>query len=154
MDFLDKLLRRICGVGLLGLGASGCYNIFNGGLLAGQYSLVADSTHCVLMNSTHAFAATNTVWSNISGNEMAGAGGYLTGGVLLATLAIVNSGTSRWDAADVAWTASTFSAAHCVLYDSTTGSSLIASIDFGGQKEVSAGTFTLSWNGTGIVTIA
>ena len=134
--------------------ASGCYNIFKGGLMAGQYSLVVDTCKCILLNTVHAFTNTNTIWGNVSANELAQSGGYLTGGTILASLAIVNSGTSTWDAADVSWTSSTFLAAHAVLYDSTTGNSLMCSIDFGGNKEVSAGTFTLQWNSTGIITLA
>jgi len=134
--------------------ASGCYNIFKGGLMAGQYSLTVDTTKCILMNTVHAFTNTHTVYNSVTTNELTSAGGYLTGGVVLASLAIVNSGTSTWDAADVSWTSSTFSAAHAVLFDSTTGNSLICSIDFGGAKEVSAGTFSLVWNGTGIITVA
>lgn len=133
--------------------ASGVYNILKGGLMKGQYSLVADTTHVILMNTVHAFLNTHTVYNSVTTNELASAGGYLTGGVLLASLAIINSGTSTWDAADVSWTSSTFLAAHAVLFDSSTGNSLICSIDFGGNKEVSAGTFTLQWNGTGILTL-
>ncbi len=134
--------------------ASGIYNVFKGGVMAGQYSLAIDSTQVCLVSTVHAFTSTNTIYGNISGNELAQANGYLTGGTKLTSLVIVNSGTSTWDAADVSWTGSTFNAGHAVIYDPTTGNALICSIDFGGTKSVSAGTFTLQFNGTGIITLA
>ena len=134
--------------------ASGCYNIFKGGLMSGQYSLAIDSTQVALMSTVHAFTATNTIYGNLTANELAQSGGYLTGGIKLTTLAIVNSGTSTWDAADVSWTSSSFVAGHAVIYDPTTGNCLVCSIDFGGSKEVASGTFTLQWNATGIITLA
>ncbi len=122
--------------------------------MAGQYSLAVDSTQVALMSTVHAFTATHTIYGNTTANELAQSGGYLTGGIKLTSLAIVNSGTSTWDAADVSWTSSTFSAGHAVIYDPTTGNALICSIDFGDTKSVSAGTFTLQWNATGIVTLS
>jgi hypothetical protein len=134
--------------------ASGIYNIFKGGLLRGQFTLVTDTCKCCLLNTVHAFAAGNTIYGNISGNELAAANGYLAGGIILTSCAVVDTGVSTWDAADISWTSSTFLAAHAVIYDTTTGNSLVASIDFGGNKEVSSGTFTLQWNATGIVTLS
>jgi len=133
--------------------ASGIYNIFKSGIMSGQYHLSVDTDKVALMSTVHAFTSTNTIWGNVSANELAAANGYLAGGTMLTSLSLLTSGTSAWDAADVSWTSSTFVAGHAVIYDTTTGNSVICSIDFGGNKEVSAGTFTLQWNGTGIITI-
>jgi len=61
---------------------------------------------------------------------------------------------TKWNATDSAWTTATFTAYHAVIYDSTAGNDLICSIDFGGAKTVSAGTFTIQWDSDGIITLA
>jgi hypothetical protein len=56
-----------------------------------------------------------------------------------------------------AWTSATFSAVYAFLYDVSVGSGdsshpIIAYFDFGGSQSVSAQTFTLDINGSGLVT--
>jgi len=133
--------------------ASGIYSIFKGGVMSGQYTLTTDTCKVCLLNTVHAFAAGNTIYGNISANELAASNGYLAGGTILTSCAVVNTGVATWDAADVAWTSSTFTAGHAVIYDTSTGNSLVCSIDFSGNKAVSAGTFTLQWSPTGIISL-
>ncbi|GAI80247.1 unnamed protein product, partial [marine sediment metagenome] len=68
---------------------------------------------------------------------------------------VTQGASTMWDGVDVEWTGATFSAWHAVLYDDTlTDDDLIASINFGGEKAVSAGTFKIQWHANGIVTLA
>ncbi len=125
-----------------------------------QVSLAADpdgdDINIALLSGAHSFSAANTVWGNVSANEIinqAGSG-YTANGELLANQSVTTAATTKFDADDTAWTTATFVAAHAVLYDVSNTSSLIASIDFGGDKTVSAGTFTIQFHTDGIITLA
>lgn len=92
-------------------------------------------------------------------NEIAGTG-YTAGGVTLATKVLSITGgtnTIMFDADDAAWTASSFTAAFGVIYDSTPGTAatnpLMWLIDFVGNQTVTSGTFTVQFAAAGIATI-
>jgi hypothetical protein len=134
--------------------ASGIYSSFKGGALEGLYDLGdgGDTIKVALYDGSHAFTATDTTYTTT--NELATAGGYTQGGATLGSQAVTAGATTKWDGADVAWTTATFTAYHAVIYDSTVSNALVCSIDFGGAKTVAAGTFTISWNAAGIMTLA
>ena len=119
-------------------------NLANGG----------DTIKVALLSGTHSFTATNTVWGNVLVNEISNVSGYTFSGETLANQAVTTAATTKFDGDNVAWTTATFTAAHAVIYDTTNTSSLVASIDFGGDKTVSAGTFTIQWSGNGILTLS
>lgn len=91
-------------------------------------------------------------------NEVTGAG-YTAGGAALATKTLANTlNVIKFDADDVAWTASTITARRAVVYDSVGGASdatrpLLIWLDFGEDKVSTDGTFTITWNAGGIATI-
>ncbi len=134
--------------------ASGIYTCFKGDLMEKQVDIGAggDTIKVSLYDATHAFTATDTVYTTV--NELATATGYTQGGATLANQAVTEGATTKFDGDDVAWTTASFTAAHAVIYDSTNTNSLIASIDFGGEKTVSSGTFTIAFNVAGIITLA
>jgi hypothetical protein len=114
----------------------------------------ADTIKVMLLDDSHAFTATHNQKSEIVANEISGTG-YTAGGEALAGKAVTQGATTKWDATDVEWTIATFTAYHAVIYDDTlTNDDLMASIDFGGSKSVSAGTFKIQWHANGIVTLA
>jgi len=133
------------------------YNIFKKSLFEGNVDLSEDSPSDVikvaLLDNSHSFTATDDDWTDVSANELVNGNGYTTGGKTLAGKAVTQAATTKFDATDVAWTSATFTAYHAVIYNETTGE-LIASIDFGGAKTVAAGTFTISWNASGVITMA
>ena len=133
--------------------ASGVYNCFKEDCMTKTVNLSSDTIKVGLLNNSHAFTATNTVWSDVSANEVSGAG-YSTGGGTMSGKAVTVGATTKWTATDQAWGASTITAYHAVIYDTSNSNSLIASIDFGGAKVSSSGTFTIQWAGAGIITIA
>ena len=62
----------------------------------------------------------------------------------------ISTVTSFTDFSDVSWTSASFTARGCLLWNSSTISGLTAkaavcSIDFGGDKTVSSGTFTIQF---------
>lgn len=134
------------------MGTSGIYNVFKEDLLLGDVDLVDDTTKVALYDTNHDFIAAATVYT--TDNELTTTGGYTQGGKTLQTPAVAGTTTQAWDADDLAWTSATFTAFAAVIYDSTNTNSLIVTIDFGGGKAVSAGTFTIQWDATGIITLA
>ena len=132
--------------------ASGIYNRFKANLMNKVVDLEGDTIKVTLYDNSHSFTAADTDYT--TDNELATTGGYTQGGATLASKAVTEAATTKWDAADVAWTSATFTAYHAVIYDSTASNDLIASIDFGGAKVVAAGTFTIQFDAAGIITLA
>jgi len=77
--------------------------------------------------------------------------GYTSGGNALTNTGVAKSTvTSYTDFSDTSWTSASFTARGCLLYNSSTISGLttnaaVCSIDFGGDKTVSSGTFTIQF---------
>ena len=132
--------------------ASGIYNRFKANLMNKEVDLEADTIKVALYDNSHSFTAADTDYT--TSNELASGSGYTTGGNTLASKAVTEAATTKWDAADRNWTAATFTAYHAVIYDTSVSNDLIASIDFGGAKAVVAGTFTIQWDAAGIITLA
>ncbi len=131
---------------------SGIYNRFKANLMNKVVDLEADTIKVTLYDNSHSFTASDTDYT--TDNELASTGGYTQGGATLGSKAVTEAATTKWDGADTAWTSATFTAYHAVIWDSTAGNDLIASIDFGGAKTVAAGTFTIQWDSSGIITLA
>ncbi len=138
--------------------ASGVYNQFKELVMEGVHNLLTNTVKIALLNNSHTFSASSVGWSSVSANELAATGGYTAGGNTLASpTVIVASDKGVFDAADSSWTTATFTAYHAVIYNDTPTSPadpLIASIDFGGAKTVSNGTFTIQFHANGILSIA
>ena len=134
--------------------ASGVYNRFKANLMNKIVDMEADTIRVALLTNSHSFTAANNTFSQVSGNETSGSG-YSANGEALASKAVTQGATTKFDATDTAWTSASFTAAHAVIYDDTlAGNDLIASIDFGGNQTVTAGTFTIQWHSDGIITLA
>ena len=118
-----------------------------------EVDLEGDTINVSLYDDSHSFTATDTVYTTT--NELATTGGYTQGGKALASKAVTEAATTKWDAADSTWTSATFTAYHAVIWDDSVGTDdLICSIDFGGAQTVTAGTFTIQWHADGIITLA
>ncbi len=132
--------------------ASGVYNRFKANLMNKEVDLEADTINIALYDNSHAFAATDTDYT--TSNELATTGGYTQGGIALASKAVAEAATTSWDAADATWAAATFTTRHAVIYDISVSNDLICSIDFGADQTVAAGTFTIQFDASGIITLA
>lgn len=102
---------------------------------------------------------THDYWNDVSTYESSGTG-YTAGGATVGskTLAVVTaSDLVKFDGADVTWTiSSAFSARYLVLYKSTgtaSTSPLIGYFDLASTYSLASGTFTLTFNSSGILTI-
>ena len=119
-----------------------------------EIDLEADTIKVALLNNSHSFTATANTWSDVSANEITGTG-YTANGADLASKAVTQAASTKFDADDLTWSTATFSAYHAVIYDDSLGSDdLIASIDFGGEQAVTAADFTIIWNASGIITLS
>jgi hypothetical protein len=137
--------------------ASGIYNRFKANLMNKVVDMEADNIYVVLLTTAHSFSATHNVLSEIIANELAQSGGYVATGTALAAKAVTQAATTKFAASNSTWTTSTFVAGHAALVDMSVGadtaSNLVCSFDFGGNKEVSSGTFTIQWDTDGIITL-
>jgi len=134
--------------------ASGIYNRFKANLMNKEVDLEADTIKVMLLDSNHSFTATHNTLSDVSANQITGTG-YTAGGAALASKAVTQAATTKFDAADTEWTSSTITASHAVIYDDTmTNDDLIASIDFGGSQSSTSGTFKIQWHADGIITLS
>ena len=124
-----------------------------------------DTFDIILMNSTHAFSSANTLKTDIDGNEIPSGNGYTQGAKTLASIAWSETGgTTTFDAADITWSASggdiptSGDCTDAVIYDETATQvtdALMCSVDFDGAQTAGNGTdFKITWNGSGIFTIA
>ena len=107
-----------------------------------------------LLKDTYAYSATQRTYAHISPKEIAQKNAYYTGGTVLACTWTRTNATVKFDAGDVSWTAMTGTARYGAIYDKTAASMpLVCLQDFGSNKSVSAGTFTVIFNGSGIFTL-
>lgn len=136
------------------------YNQFKSEVMKGTYNLDngGDTLKCGLLDNTATPSESSTGWSGVSGDEVSGTG-YTAGGETLSSQAITQDDTNNYgvfDAGDVSWTNASFTARYAVIYDdtpTTPADPLICLIDFGSDKTVTSGTFTITWDGDGIMRI-
>ncbi len=133
--------------------ASVLQNTFKEELLGGYHSFNASGDtpagsafKIALYTSSADITTLTTAYS--ATNEVASGGGYTTAGEALTNTGVAKSTvTSYTDFSDVSWTSASFTARGCLIYNSSTISGLttdstVCTIDFGGDKTVTSGTFT------------
>jgi hypothetical protein len=109
----------------------------------------------MITNSATPDFDTHDHWSDLSGTEVSGTG-YTAGGAALTSVTCAGaSGTIKFDAADSSWTTSTITNARAaVVYDDTLASDpLVCLVNFGADYSSANGTFTITWNASGIWTL-
>lgn len=137
--------------------ASVVFNTFKQRLMTGEVDMDSDSIYVALFPNTFTpNVDTQSVWSDVSGDECAAGSGYVAGGTILTGVTVMKNLTTDkgiFDANDVTWASSTITARYAVLYksDTPTTSWLIAAFDFTTDKSSSSGDFTIMWNANGIL---
>ena len=124
-----------------------------------------DVIKIILLNSTHVFLDTETLYSEISANEIPNANGYLTKTETLASVTSTQPAVGVWmiDAVDASWTASggsipsTGDCTDANIIDETLTTpldGLMFDIDFEASESAGDGTdFIISFNANGIARI-
>ena len=136
--------------------ASVLQNTFKEELLGGYHSFNASGDtpagsafKIALYTSSADLTTLTTVYTTSA--EVASGGGYTTAGEALTNTGVAKSTTTSYtDFSDVSWTSASFTARGCMIYNSSTISGLttnacVCTIDFGGDKTVSSGTFTIQF---------
>ena len=136
--------------------ASVLQNSFKTELLGGYHSFnssgdtpVGSAFKIALYNSSAALGTTTTAYTKTE--ELATATGYTRPGNTLTNTGVgVSTVTSFTDFSDTSWTSASFTARGCLIYNSSsitglTTDAAVCSIDFGGDKTVSSGTFTIQF---------
>lgn len=126
------------------------FNLFVDDLCKGVINLNSDTIKVMLTNT--APVATNHVYSDISGTELANGDGYTTGGATVSGTGVSNaSGTETMTASATTWTSVTGSMGpfrYVVYYDSTPATkTLIGWYDYGSSltlNGVNGDTFTVT----------
>ena len=133
------------------------YTSFKRDIMNGAIDLDTDTIKVMLVTSSYTVSAAHTKRSDIT-NEVVGTG-YTTLGKTITTPTVTNVSTNGvFDGDDISWTTSTITARGAVLFKSRGGASsadeLICFLDFTTDKVSTAGTFTISWNASGILNLA
>ena len=101
-----------------------------------------------LYDNSATLGTTTTVYS--ASDEVSGSG-YSAGGNTLTNTGVgISTTTSFTDFSDTSWTSASFTARGCLIYNSSTVTGLttnaaVCAVDFGGDKTVSSGTFTIQF---------
>ena len=111
------------------------HNFTQGG---NQFKLALYTSSANLSKSTTQYVTTA---------EVANGNGYTTEGIVLTNVTPALSGdTACCDFADVSFTSASFTTRGCLIYNETVANDpAVCVIDFGGDKTVSSGTFTIQF---------
>jgi hypothetical protein len=129
------------------------YNNLKSDILNGGLDLDTDTINVVLVTSSYTFSAAHAKRSEITA-EVANGNGYTTGGAALGSKTVA---AGVFDAADVVWANSSITARGAIITKVTGTSSadpLIAYVNFGEDKVSESGNFTITWNASGILSVA
>ena len=137
-----------------------------GQALLGQYSATAarrvdwvtDTIKCSLHTTTYVPNQDTHVFFSDATNELSTAGGYTAGGLALSgksTSYDAATNESRLIAANAQWTGATFACRYALVWKDTgtaSTSPLLGYVDLGAQS-ITGGTFTITWDATGVLKI-
>ena len=112
------------------------HNFTAGG--ANVFNLALYTSSATLNKSTTAYTTSD---------EVATATGYTAKGKALTSVTpVLSSDTAVCDFANTSWTSASFTSRGCLIFnDTATGDPAVCSIDFGGDKTVTSGTFTIEF---------
>jgi len=123
----------------------------------------SDQIYIALVTNSPAPAASTATPTLGDFTEVSAGGNYSAGGSLLDTIANMvteASGTMTFDdtGSSVTWSQSSSNPAnarYAIIYNNTqSGNSAIAFVDLGSSIDMTAGDLTITWNASGIFTIA
>lgn len=119
-----------------------------------KLGLITSSTTPTTGTANPTWGAAGTNWST---NQVTPGGNYASGGPDISATWGQTSGVGTFDATDVSilqHASNPTNARWGIIYnDTATNKDVIGFIDLGGDTDLSAGDFTITWNGSGIFTI-
>lgn len=117
-------------------------NSFKEQLLLGVHDFSTDVIKIALYTNAATIDNSTTVYS--ATNEVSGAG-YTAGGNTLTCTVTLSGNYAILDFADVNWTTASFTARGALVYNSSKANKSIFVLDFGTDKTVSGGTFSIQF---------
>ena len=104
------------------------------------FNLALYTSSATINKSTTAYSSTNEI-TNTSGSAYSAKGNALT-----SVTPVLSTDTAICDFADTSWTSASFTARGCLIFnDSHSSDAAVCAIDFGGDKTVTSGTFTIEF---------
>ncbi len=114
----------------------------------------------LLLNTFSPAVNAYALYTDIGAWEVVGTGYTIGGNVITRNIwgagatGYVDTTNAAIDAVDTAWPASTFANVRYVAIRETSGNKIRALYDFGADKTVTNGTFTVQWNSGGLIKIS
>ena len=97
-----------------------------------------------LYTSDASLGASTTAYT--TSNEVSGSGYTAKGNALTSVTPVADSTTAVCDFADTSFTSASFTARGCLIFnEDATGDPAVCAIDFGSDKTVTSGTFTIQF---------
>ena len=122
-------------------------NSFKTEILTGTHNFSAsggNTFNLALYTSDASLGASTTAYT--TSNEVSGSGYTAKGNALTSVTAALSGSTAVCDFADTSFTSASFTARGCLIFnDSATGDPAVCAIDFGSDKTVTSGTFTIQF---------
>jgi hypothetical protein len=136
------------------------YDSFKEYLGDGTLNMNTNTFKIVLLTSSYTPSSAHSLYSHLT-NQLSTGDGYTAGGATLAKAVgdkwTRSGGTVTFSADNPSWTSATFTCRYAVIYSDTPVSPakpLVCLFDFGSDQSVSAGTFTIQFNVSGILTLS
>ena len=112
-------------------------------VLLGDQDFDANTFKLALFTDAASLSSGTATYSTSA--EVSGTG-YSAGGNTLSIVTVATDGSvGIVDVSNTAWTSSTFTARGGLIYNSSKSNSAVAVLDFGGNKSVENGTFTIQF---------
>ena len=122
-------------------------NSFKTEILTGTHNFSAsggNTFNLALYTSDASLGASTTAYT--TSNEVSGSGYTAKGNALTSVTPALSGSTAVCDFADTSFTSASFTARGCLIFnDSATGDPAVCAIDFGSDKTVTSGTFTIQF---------
>ena len=122
-------------------------NSFKTELLTGTHNFSAsggNTFNLALYTSSASLGASTTAYT--TSNEVSGSGYTAKGNALTSVDPALSGSTAVCDFADTSFTSASFTARGCLIFnEDATGDPAVCAIDFGSDKTVTSGTFTIQF---------
>jgi len=122
-------------------------NSFKTEILTGTHNFTAssgDTFKLALYTSSASLGASTTAYT--TSEEVSGSGYTAKGNALTSVTPALSGSTAVCDFADTSFTSASFTARGCLIFnEDATGDPAVCAIDFGSDKTVTSGTFTIQF---------
>ena len=122
-------------------------NSFKQEILEAEHNFTAstgDTFNLALYDSDATLNKSTTAYT--TSEELATTGGYTAKGKALTSVTpVLDSDTAVCDFANTSWTSASFTARGCLIFNDDNSDTSVCAIDFGGDKTVTSGTFTIEF---------